>query len=323
MDGFSWTHCPIGNPRCTRGWRIDWHSTWSRIILRVNPCMDFLGHVVPYVLSVIPEFDGLVSRSRWATRIGTCTYLSISLVGHCCKLQLILLDFDWHSTWSRIILRVNPWMHFIGHVVPYVSVVCEFDGLVSRSRWATRVIACTYLCIWLVGHCCKLQLILLDFDWHSTWSRIILRVNPWMNFLGYVVAYVLSVVSEFDRLDWHSTWSRIILRMNPWMDVLGHVVQYVLSVIPEFDGLVSRSRWATRVSACTYLCIWLVGHCCKLQLILLDFDWHSTWSRIIWRVNPWMNFLGHVVPYVLSVVCEFDGLVCRSRWATMVSACPY
>ena len=44
------------------------------------------------------------------------------------------------------------------------------------------------------------------------------------------------------------------------MDFLGHVVPYVVSVIPEFDGLVSRSRWATRVSACTYLCIWLVGH---------------------------------------------------------------
>ena len=206
-------------------------STWSRIILRVNPWMDFLGHVIPYVLSVIPGFDGLVSRSRWATRVGTCTYLCISLVGHCCKLQLILLDFDWYSTSSRIILRVSPWMNFPGHVVSYVlSVVCVFGGLAARCRWATRVSACTYLCIRLVGHCYKLLFILLDFDCHSTWSRIILRVNPWMNFLGYVVACVLSVVSEFDRLDWHSTWSRKILRVNPWKNFLGHVVPYLLSL---------------------------------------------------------------------------------------------
>ena len=44
------------------------------------------------------------------------------------------------------------------------------------------------------------------------------------------------------------------------MDFLGHVVPYILSVVLEFDGLADRSRWATRDSACTYLCIWLVGH---------------------------------------------------------------
>ena len=235
--------------------------------------MGFLGHVVPCILFVVPEFDGLVCRSRWATRVSACTYLCIWLVGHCCKLQLILLDFDWHSTWSRIILRVNRWMNFLGYVVPYVlSVVSEFDGLAARSRWATRVSACTYVCIWLGGHCYKVQLILLNFDWLSTWSRIILRVKPWMDFLGRVLPYVLSVV-------------------------------------PEFAGLVSRSRWGKRVSACTYLCIWLVGHCYKLQLILLDFDWHSTWSRTILRVNQWKNVLGHVVPYVLSLSLRLTDLL--------------
>ena len=68
-----------------------------------------------------------------------------------------------------------------------------------------------------------------------------------------------------------------------WISV-GHVVPYVLSVVSEFDGLAVRSRWATRVRACTYLCIWLVGHCTyctSFCLILTDIlpDPESFWER--------------------------------------------